>query len=924
MSHHDVGNQGRVARALGSTLVIVAVMLLAAVPTWAEQAQRAEMDNVGHNWVVEKVAQTGSWAGVTNPTVGEGRELSLDGRLLGMIYDVEPNGYVVVPALKELPPVQMYSDDSRLDENQEGGPLQMIREILAARLDAFEQVYGSLDYDLTSDGLFAASQKQAWERFEVTAKDFRIDISQGAMSQGGPLCTTEWHQGSPYNLYCPTGADGRTVVGCVATAMVQVMAYWQWPNSGIGSSGYMWEGDYSCDGLSSPGAYLTADYSDTYDWANIVDNCNGGCTTAQQLALAELSYEAGVALEMDYGSCGSGAYTGAAAQMLPAYFKYSTDAHIEYRNAYSQQGWFDLAKSEIDAGRVIQYRINSHSIVCDGYRDDYGSLEYHMNYGWAEEHTAWYVLDNLYCYWISGEVCPYDEEYMIVGIHPQLDPVLSYAGQTMDDGVTGDGNGRATAGETVQFFLSAANNGNDATNTTVTVTSSDPYVTITGGTVALDPLIVWGDTGTAATPVEVQVAAGCPDPHLALFEVLVEADGGFTANGSFYVFIGNSAGLVDDMESGSGGWSHSALTGGYVDQWHQETYRKNSGTTSWKFGGSSSANYADQGDGALLTPPLLLPPDAQMTFWHWISAEDNGDGYTAWDGGVVTISDGAGWAQVEPEGGYPFTIVDNVASPFAGGTPCFSDSHTWQKVTFDLSAYSGVAQVMFRFGSDGNTNYEGWYIDDIEICNTPAGTGVAVEPLTGCVLTYDEVTASGNTFVSASVSGPTLPSGYGAVAISEGLFFEPTTSATFVAPVTICFEYDEGSLNRPESGLRMYQYSGGEWTDLSATVDGANNRICGEVSEFSTLVVVEQLSCCVGRVGDANNSGDDEPTLGDVSALIDMLFLTENPIACLAEGDANQSGGVNPTDEDITLGDISTLIDYLFITGSSLVLSNCL
>jgi len=85
--------------------------------------------------------------------------------------------------------------------------------------------------------------------------------------------------------------------------------------------------------------------------------------------------------------------------------------------------------------------------------------------------------------------------------------------------------------------------------------------------------------------------------------------------------------------------------------------------------------------------------------------------------------------------------------------------------------------------------------------------------------------------------------------------------------------------------------------------------------------------CCTGRVGDANGSGEDEPTIGDLSTMIDAKFISgtcAGIIGCQAEADINQSGGPNPTCDDITIGDISTLIDYLFITGSSLGLLNCL
>lgn len=86
-----------------------------------------------------------------------------------------------------------------------------------------------------------------------------------------------------------------------------------------------------------------------------------------------------------------------------------------------------------------------------------------------------------------------------------------------------------------------------------------------------------------------------------------------------------------------------------------------------------------------------------------------------------------------------------------------------------------------------------------------------------------------------------------------------------------------------------------------------------------------EAGCCVGRVGDANGSGNDEPTIGDISAIIDYLFITmdEGIVPCLAEADINLSGGDNPARQDITIGDISYLIDYMFIGGHDIGLPDC-
>jgi hypothetical protein len=95
----------------------------------------------------------------------------------------------------------------------------------------------------------------------------------------------------------------------------------------------------------------------------------------------------------------------------------------------------------------------------------------------------------------------------------------------------------------------------------------------------------------------------------------------------------------------------------------------------------------------------------------------------------------------------------------------------------------------------------------------------------------------------------------------------------------------------------------------------------------SGAAVPPDCTCCVGRVGDVNSSGTDEPTISDISVLIDAKFITgtcDGVIDCIAEADINQSGETSPDCSDITISDISTLIDYLFITGSSLGLADCL
>ena len=93
--------------------------------------------------------------------------------------------------------------------------------------------------------------------------------------------------------------------------------------------------------------------------------------------------------------------------------------------------------------------------------------------------------------------------------------------------------------------------------------------------------------------------------------------------------------------------------------------------------------------------------------------------------------------------------------------------------------------------------------------------------------------------------------------------------------------------------------------------------------DFANGSVAYDPSCCVGRVGDANQEGDypDEVTLGDVMLMVDAKFISGDcgKLLCPAEADINQDGGTDPNCENhVTLGDIMALVDFLFISGTPL------
>ena len=79
-----------------------------------------------------------------------------------------------------------------------------------------------------------------------------------------PLVQTKWNQSDPYNRHCPMTVDTnsgqtlRSVVGCTAIGLAQVMKYHEWPVKPMGNIQY---GDRSWD----------FDIQPDFDWAHMLN-----------------------------------------------------------------------------------------------------------------------------------------------------------------------------------------------------------------------------------------------------------------------------------------------------------------------------------------------------------------------------------------------------------------------------------------------------------------------------------------------------------------------------------------------------------------------------------------------------------------------------------------------------------------------------
>ena len=198
----------------------------------------------------------------------------------------------------------------------------------------------------------------------------------------GPLMTTEWGQRSPYNMHCPS----YTMTGCVATAMAQVMRYWNYPAFGEGSHSFS---DNSGYGL------LSADFGNTrYDWTHMPDRLTGSSSTAEKEAVATLMYHCGVSVDMGYSTIYSGTTINKCEPALKNYFHFNKHG-IRYRakGSMSNDAWTDTLIAELRMHRPVLHggsgMAGGHCFVADGYN---AQRYIHFNMGNDGDGDGFYLV----------------------------------------------------------------------------------------------------------------------------------------------------------------------------------------------------------------------------------------------------------------------------------------------------------------------------------------------------------------------------------------------------------------------------------------------------------------------------------------------------------------------------------------------------
>ncbi|MBQ0015659.1 MAG: C10 family peptidase [Bacteroidales bacterium] len=289
------------------------------------------------------------------------------------------NGFVIVSGNDAVQPILAYSKSNPFSITDASPALREWLDSYDMQLQEVEKM-GLEPSDQVAD---------AWHRL---ANGMGSRPTKGAVVIE-PLLTTQWSQDADYNKLCPWDESERKhcPVGCVATAMAQIMAYWAYPEHGTGS--YCYRSNYGME---------CADFENTYyNWAIMPSQLSSASSDEAVHAVALLNYHCGVSVDMGYGPSGSGAFITSTSTtpsyVFPRHFGYPANYQDQVllisRNSYSSDDdWYWRLIPELQAGRPLFYSGGVHAFVCDGV--DSNSM-FHFNWGWGGVCDGYYAMGHL-------------------------------------------------------------------------------------------------------------------------------------------------------------------------------------------------------------------------------------------------------------------------------------------------------------------------------------------------------------------------------------------------------------------------------------------------------------------------------------------------------------------------------------------------
>jgi len=239
------------AGARSLTALIALCVTVMTVPLHAEP--RSEQD-------AARAVETWLGAAITDARP-DARVLAMDphpatGMPSAYVARLADGGFCLAGADDLLLPVYLYVPSGEYDDRDPG--VRFVLDEMVVRRRALREALERNDPRIAAQRSALADRAATWRDLVAGVAPVR---DTGGRERSAPtmmrlLANSKWHQSAPYNDQNP-GLPGepRALVGCVATAMSQVLYYWQWPPTGEGSNSreywYSWRADWDSEPLAT-------------------------------------------------------------------------------------------------------------------------------------------------------------------------------------------------------------------------------------------------------------------------------------------------------------------------------------------------------------------------------------------------------------------------------------------------------------------------------------------------------------------------------------------------------------------------------------------------------------------------------------------------------------------------------------------------
>ena len=299
------------------------------------------------------------------------------------IFNLAPQGFVVISAEDSYNPVLAFSDESNFDITK-----TTINESFFNTLGDHERKIGYL----RREGILPPQHvKKEWK----VLKDFKAEDFANRNPEGmvvPPLTTTRWNQGEFYNAFTPQDSDpdaaaggSGTYCGCAPIAMSQLIKFHNYPENGNGNITY----DDPTYGKQE------ADFCNTtYNWANMPDSLTGPNDD-----VAQFIYHVGASTRTEFSTVYTSTFVSYVRDALVNMFKYDEAASW----FYDANGEFaDVAIDDLNQGRPVLLTGDAttggaHAWITDGYGyfldpgPDQADTYFHFNWGWGGDNNGWFL-----------------------------------------------------------------------------------------------------------------------------------------------------------------------------------------------------------------------------------------------------------------------------------------------------------------------------------------------------------------------------------------------------------------------------------------------------------------------------------------------------------------------------------------------------